>query len=184
MIAGIVASKNSGGAGPPPALPTTIGEPFGGGYYIGDITVADGGADDGTYAVIMGGPESQAPTTLSWKNPRSDNPGTYSETNGRANTLSMQADDPVTHYAGMYCLSYGGGGYDDWYLAAKDELNLAWTNIAALSALAVNAGYYWSSTEFSADYSRLQDLSTGQQSLDRKDRLYRVRPVRRLLRAP
>lgn len=36
-------------------LPTVIGEPYGGGFYIGDISIADGGADDGTYVIIMGG---------------------------------------------------------------------------------------------------------------------------------
>lgn len=166
---------------PAPILPTVIGEEFGGGYYIGDITIGDGGGDDGVYAVIMGGPESQA--TLAWKSPRSSTPGTDSNTNGMANTLAMQANDPVIHYAGMYCLGYGGGGFDDWYLPAKDELNLAWVNRSQLVVLAMEAQYYWSSSQTSTVNAWSQYFGNGIQSNGNlKDTSYRVRPVRKLRR--
>lgn len=178
MIAGITAGARrlqSGGGGD---LPSDIGQAFGGGFYIGDITVADGGEDDGVYAVIMAGPESQA--ALKWKDIRSATAGTDSTTNGMANTLAMQTNDPVIHHAGMYCLGYNGGGFDDWYLPAKDELNLAWVNRSQLEVLAMEDQYYWSSTQDSARYAWIQTFSSGYQQNYSTLSAYRVRPVRRL----
>lgn len=161
-------------------LPTVIGEEFGGGYYIGDITIADGGEDDGVYAVIMGGPESQA--YLAWKNPRSLTPGTESNTNSMANTLAMQANDPVTHYAGMHCLGYDGGGFDDWCMPARHVLSLAWNNRASLGALAMGAQYYWSSTQSTGTIAWYQSFSSGTETTSSKTNSERVRPVRQLKR--
>lgn len=160
-----------------PLYPTVIGEAFGGGYYVGNITIPSGG-DAGTYAIIMGGPESQA--TLTWKNPRLATAGTDSTTDGRANTLAMQASDPAIHHAGMHCLNYRGGGHDDWYLGAKDELNLAWLNRTVLAALAMEAEHYWSSTQYSATRAWGQNFSNGGQDNYSKSVSYRVRPFRRI----
>lgn len=170
----------------PAPLPTVIGEAYGGGFYIGDITIADGGEDDGVYAVIMGGPESQA--TLAWKDPRSATAGTDSNTNGMANTLAMQAADPAIHYAGMYCKEYSGGGFDDWYMPAKDELNLAWVNRSQLAVLAMEAQWYWASTQANARRAWLQNHSPDSGYQDNsnfrtdKNNAHRVRPVRKLKR--
>lgn len=158
--------------------PTVIGQASHGGYYIGDITVADGGADDGTYAVIMGGLASQA--TLAWKNPRSTTVGANSNTNGFANSLAMQAADPAIHFAGMYCLNYLSENYDDWYLPAKDELQLAWTNRVNLAELAMEAQWYWSSTDYSSDAAWRQIFNDGGSSSGTKSSTYRVRPTRRI----
>jgi len=164
-------------------LPTVIGEEFGGGYYIGNIVVADGGADDGEYAVIMAGPEGEAPTLLAWKDPRSATPGTDSATNGMANTLAMQANDPAIHYAGMYCLNYDGGGFEDWYLPSFGELTLAKENLALLSGLEMNLtpSRYWSSTQNSSVAARAQIFGGGTQNAN-KNTPHNVRPVRRLKR--
>lgn len=157
-------------------LPSEIGQEFGGGFYIGDITIADGGEDDGEYSVIMGGLESEA--TLAWKDPRSSTPGTDSNTNSMANTLAMQANDPAIHYAGMHCLNYRGGGFDDWCMPARHVLNLAWDNRASLGAMAMGAQYYWSSTQHLADSAWFRYFSNGNEGSDRKTFSYRVRPVR------
>lgn len=160
-------------------LPSVIGEEFGGGYYIGNITIADGGEDDGEYAIIMGRSESQS-DNLAWKNSSSSTPGTVSTTNGMANTLAMQADSPTPHHAGMYCLGYSGGGFDDWYMPAKDELNLAWVNHSLLAVLAMEGHRYWSSTEDSGHSGWDQMFNSGIQSVNTKNWAFSVRPVRRL----
>lgn len=161
-------------------LPEVIGQEYGGGFYIGNIIIPDGD-DAGEYVIIMAGPESQ-PGTLTWKSPRSATAGTDSTTNGMANTLAMQTNDPVIHYAGLYCLGYNGGGFDDWYLPAKDELNLAWVNLSQLAVLAMDAQFYWSSTQLDANNAWGQNFRPGAQnnSYGSKTSAYRVRPVRRL----
>lgn len=167
---------NTSEEGLPPG--TEIGDFVAGGYYIGNIVVADGGADDGEYAIIMGGAASEA--TLEWKTTRSSTPGPGSNTNGMANTLAMQDNDPATHHAGMYCLEYNGGGFDDWYLPAINELELAWVNRSQLSVLGMASQRYWSSTQFSSQQARWQHLGLGTSGGYYKDTAYGVRPVRRL----
>lgn len=162
-----------------PKLPEVIGEEFGGGFYIGDITIPDG-PDAGTYAIIMAGIEGQA--RLAWKNPHSATPGSSSTVDGMANTLAMQADNPDIHYAGMHCLNYRGDGYDDWYMPAVDELNLAWLNRDVLAGLAMESQSYWSSTSTGSTsfYATYQNFSTGAQANSIMSNSIRVRPVRRI----
>lgn len=160
-------------------LPTTIGEEFGGGYYIGNIEIPDGD-DAGEYAIIMAGPEGQAPTTLQWKTGYTSTTGTDSTRNGLANTLAMEAAGLAVHPAASYCRGYAGDGHDDWYLPAKDELALAWMNRAVLAGLAMDDEWYWSSSQQSTDYAWHQDFSDGTQIRYFKPTSHRVRPVRRL----
>lgn len=161
--------------------PTVIGEAFGGGYYIGNIVVADGGADDGEYAVIMGGPESQ-PGTLQWKTSSTETGGADSLTNGKANTLAMEAAGLESHPAALYCVGYTGGAHDDWYLPATQELDLAWVNRAELAVLVMDEPWYWSSLENQATTAWAQSFVNGAQNGNRnKVASYGVRPVRRIL---
>lgn len=49
---------------------------------------------------------------------------------GRAATLAMVADgDSSVYPAAWYCYGLNIGGYTDWYLPARDELELAWRNL-------------------------------------------------------
>jgi hypothetical protein len=76
---------------------------------------------------------------------------------GSANTDAIiLVQGPVaTSYAAGLARAYAAGGYTDWFLPSKDELNLMYSNIGQGSLLG-NIGnfdddYYWSSTEH--DYS-------------------------------
>ena len=164
-----------GGGGGPPA----IGQAYGGGYYLGNITVPSG-ADAGTYAVIISEDAGEAPSTLRWKPTGTTTAGTTSLVNGLANTLAMIAAG--SHPAAAACDSYAGGGFNDWYLPAKDELNLAWTNRAALTGITMQSALYWSSSESGAATAWCQVPTNGSQfGAQSKTALYRVRPVRRIL---
>lgn len=55
-------------------------------------------------------------------------------------------------YAAKKCFDYSYGGYDDWFLPSKDELNLMYQNLhkRGLGSFATNNpyyDYYWSSSE-------------------------------------
>jgi len=60
-------------------------------------------------------------------------------------------------YAAKLCFDLSLGGYSDWYLPSKYELNLMYLNIGQGNALGLgNVGgfspdFYWSSTELDND---------------------------------
>ena len=98
----------------------------------------------------------------------------------------------AVHPAAAHCLDYRGGGHGDWYMPAKDELNLFWLNIApgetqvpefqsgGEQAL-YDSQYYWASTQYSSGNAWVQRFSDGNQyNINKYNRLRRVRPVRRL----
>jgi len=100
-------------------LPTVIGQAFGGGFYAGKIRYADG-----DYIIIVA-PKS-AETSLSYKTPSSATTGTSSYYDGLANSNSM---NNATHPAAQYCRAYNGGGFTDWHLPARDQLELLYRNL-------------------------------------------------------
>ncbi len=74
----------------------------------------------------------------------------------------------ITHgnenYAALVCANYSGGGYGDWYLPSKDELNLLYKNLF-LKGLGnfTSIANYWSSTEMNTDQAWAQFFSSGNQ---------------------
>ena len=86
--------------------------------------------------------------------------------------------------AAELCLFLTLGGYSDWYLPSKYELNLMYQNIGQGNALGLGnvggfAGNYWSSTEYHNASAWFQYFSSGVQDYDGKDNLtYYVRAVR------
>lgn len=182
MMMGIMAGQMRSAVASPGGLPSVIGEAFGGGYYIGDITVSDGGADDGTYAIIMAGASADIGRTYGTRSV--DVTGAVSLTNGMANTIAIGVVTSLD-VAANYCANYVSGAYSDWYLPAKSELNLAYVNRAALAALGLGptGSYnYWSSTQLPADGFKawLLDVSGGYAYSTDKSGSYRVRPARRI----
>jgi hypothetical protein len=75
---------------------------------------------------------------------------------GAANTTAIIASQGATetNYAAGLARAYTGGGYTDWFLPSKDELNEMYINKAAINTTTTANGgavfannYYWSSTE-------------------------------------
>ena len=74
---------------------------------------------------------------------------------GSANTDTIIDQQGVTvQYAARVASAYNGGGYTDWFLPSKDELNLMFLNTTAINTTATANGgsnlqtdYYWSSSE-------------------------------------
>lgn len=79
--------------------------------------------------------------------------------------------------------NYKGGGYDDWYLPNKGELNLIYQNLVKTGIIDVSQGdiWHWSSSQYYNSYvAWYQSFSDGYQfsSNDSKDYTYSVRAVR------
>ena len=107
--------------------PTVIGQAFGGGFYAGQIsTTANSVATH--YLVIA--PLSSGQSTLAWKNATTATPGADSDINGPQNTADMVADGNSTVYpCAHFCNNASIGGFSDWYMPAKNELEVCYFNL-------------------------------------------------------
>ena len=87
-----------------------------------------------------------------------------SENDGLSNTTKIVSaqGNPNTDYAAGVCQSYTGGGYHDWFLPAKNQLNCLYQNQTAIGIF--DPGGYWSSTQTTASAAWFQVFATGQQS--------------------
>lgn len=55
--------------------------------------------------------------------------------------------DASWKYAKKMCTEYRGGGYEDWYLPSKEELNFIYRNLARTGEITAH-GEFWSSTYY------------------------------------
>jgi len=117
---GAVSAKAFGwSSGGPPA----IGAAFGGGFYAGDIsTTANGIA---THRLVVG-PVSSAQSSLQWKTANTSTAGTSSSIDGPSNSAAM---NDATHPAAQFCEALSIGGFTNWYMPAKDELEVCYFNL-------------------------------------------------------
>jgi hypothetical protein len=77
------------------------------------------------------------------------------------------------------CNAYEGeGGYTDWYLPSKFELDLMYTNLYRNALGDFTSNYYWSSTEVSNSFAWFQNFGNGSQNNFNKDNFSHVRAVR------
>jgi hypothetical protein len=78
--------------------------------------------------------------------------------------------------AARICFNLVLNGFSDWYLPARDQLNLMFQQQAAIGGF--NGNYYWSSTPFSGSLAWAQTLPTGTQSTLPKSNPYNIRAIR------
>ena len=105
-----------------------IGDFYKGGYFAGLISHTADGIENATHGLIVAPAASgyNGESTLQWKTSQTSTSGTSSEYDGAANTANM-AD--ASHPAANYCAGLSIGGYSDWYLPARYELEIAYYNL-------------------------------------------------------
>jgi hypothetical protein len=125
----LVGGAASGGAAEP-----EIGDAYGGGYFAGYIShTADGVA---THRLIVAPAATGASgtgytltTMLTVKTTASATTGTGSDFDGAANTAAMVTAGIASHPAAEFCTELTIGGFTDWYLPSRLELEIAYFNL-------------------------------------------------------
>ena len=86
--------------------------------------------------------------------------GPFSGEMNTAIIISSQAalGGDVNTYAARLCAELQKGGYSDWYLPSKEELNLMYTNLHLNSLGDFESEIYWSSTEGNTDFAGIRAL--------------------------
>lgn len=109
-------------------VPTTPGEAWGGGYYVGRMKV-----DGVSYALVVA-PKGSGETTLTIKGNTTANNLGLGRWDGRGNTeaiynqgVSLGEARPATQWA----LDLRIGGYSDWAVPARDQLVMLYATFKA-----------------------------------------------------
>ena len=105
----------------------TIGQSYGGGYYAGKIT--DAGV---TYYLIVAPKATGENSAKQYKTTNDAAPAAAQTlTNGPAATTAMNS---ATYPAAQFCKGLTIGGFSDWYLPARDELEVVYRNLKPTTA--------------------------------------------------
>ena len=92
------------------------------------------------------------------------------------NTIIASQGGTTTSYAAGLARAYNGGGYSDWYLPSKDELNILYLNKEKIGLLAI--GSFWSSSEVSRTDAWAIRFDTGNWANDNKTGQSYIRVIR------
>ncbi len=141
--------------------------------------VKEGGYSDG-WMYLEAAPSDQG-TGIQWYN------GSYMVTGaigtaigtGQANTTAIVTIQGAGSYAAQVCNDLTVGGYNEWFLPSKDELNLMYENLYLVVGGFFTDRVYWSSSETTDYYAWYQSFySGGQYNNWPKSNSARVRAVR------
>jgi hypothetical protein len=101
-----------------------IGSAFGGGFFAGQIGVSG----VATHNLVVG-PTSSGQFIGAWNTTSTTTAGTDSVIDGPANTAAMIAAGAATHPCGNFCNNAVIGGFSDWYMPAKNEMEVCYFNL-------------------------------------------------------
>jgi len=97
---------------------------------------------------------------------------------GKQNTIDIEAGCATPGTAADICANLSLGGYSDWFLPSKDELNLMYENLKVSGVGGFPGSYYWSSSEDDASFAWDQSFYNGYRNGSSKGGSRWVRAVR------
>jgi uncharacterized protein (TIGR02145 family) len=161
------------------AAPYTIGESALGGKIAYILVSGDAGYDASVQHGLVVATTDQS-SGIRWFN------GSYTTTGAtgtaigtgfaNTNTIITSQGATATSYAAGLARAHNGGGFTDWYLPSKDELDKLYDNRVAISGF--NSAFYWSSSENGSMSAWEQSFVNGDQNDNFKFSTYNVRAVR------
>ena len=171
---------------PPPQVSTKLTSPL---YKIGDSALGgkiayilqqgDSGYDANLQHGLVAAISDQT-SGIRWHNGTNKITGAKGIVigTGFANTNSIISaqGETTTSYAAGLARAYKGGGYDDWFLPSKDELNKLYINKLIIGGFANNN--YWSSSEQDFDFAFKRNFINGDQNFNTKVNVFYVRAIR------
>lgn len=101
-----------------------VGSVLGGGFFAGQISTAGNGIAD--YNLIIGPVASAENASKKFKTTNTSTAGTKSVIDGPANSAAM---NNASHPAAEFCEGLTIGGFSDWYMPAKNELEVCYYNL-------------------------------------------------------
>jgi hypothetical protein len=133
-VAFLAAASATAGPGFDFLDPANIGQPVEGGFFAGLIShTADGNP---THALIVAPAATGATGTgytltanPQWKTANTTTADTTSSFDGAANTAAMATAGIADHPAAEFCVNLSIGGFNDWYLPARWELDIAYFHL-------------------------------------------------------
>ena len=112
-----------------------------------------------------------------WKTNTTSTPGTTTGVgSGYQNTYSAMLG--TLHPAAEVVRNAAHGGYDDWFLPSKDELNLMYENLHEEGLGGFGSDVYWSSSEIFEDGAWAQTFVNGNDFVNDKNGIARARAAR------
>jgi hypothetical protein len=121
-------------------VPVNIGDELGGGYFAGYISHTANGVP--THALIVApratgatGTGYTLTTNPQWKTANTTTAGTTSDFDGAANTAAMVTAGIADHPAANFCVGLSIGGFSDWYLPSRYEMDIAYFNLKPSTAV-------------------------------------------------
>ena len=101
-----------------------IGAAYGGGFFAGQISTAGTGVAD--YNLVIAPKSSGENSSKQWKTSNTSTSGTSSVIDGPTNSANM---NNASHPAAQFCEGLTIGGFSDWYMPAKNELEVCYYNL-------------------------------------------------------
>jgi hypothetical protein len=111
-----------------------VGSALGGGFFAGQISTAGNGVAD--YNLVVGPVSSAQQSATSFKNSNTSTAGTSSIIDGPTNSSNM---NNATHPAAYFCEGLTIGGFSDWYMPARNELEVCYYNLKPGTTFIPNA---------------------------------------------
>jgi len=145
--------------------PHSIGENYLGGKIAYILVFGDPGYDARTPHGLIAATSDQS-NSIRWNNGFNTKTGTSGAAIGtglsNTNTIINSQGETATNYAAGLARAYTGGGYNDWYLPSKDELNKLYINRISIGGF--SNSYYWSSTEENTETAWFHGFWLGDQN--------------------
>jgi hypothetical protein len=158
----------------------SIGQNYYGGTIAYILQSGDPGYDANTPHGLVAATVVNQGTGIRWYNGSFTTTGVTGTAIGtglsNTNAIIASQGETATSYAAGLARAYAGGGYKDWYLPSKDELNKLYLNRATIGGF--GNVLYWSSTEITNDYAWYQSFGSGLQYYSVKDYTLYVRAIR------